>query len=662
MIPGKNIAVVLLAAASAGWLCAQAPVPVQRTAALQAEGPLASARQAGAEQASEEQASALKMPAEQAGAEQAGAEQAGAEQAGAEAAGAEQAAALHWEAWSEGAFARAKVEHKFVLLDLEAVWCHWCHVMDDVTYSDPIVQRLLKDKYILVKVDQDARPDISNRYEDYGWPATVVFAADGSEIVKRQGYIPPRPMASMLQAIIDDPSPGPSVEKEAAFHAAEDAAIKPALLTRIVASYDKQYDVEAAGWGFGHKFLDGDSAEYPLRLAAGGDAEYAKRLADTLHNAAGLIDPVWGGMYQYSVDGNWAEPHYEKLILIQADALRIYSLAYAQTQRPEDLKAAQAVYGYVMEFLRSPGDGAFYVSQDADLHDGEENDSYFKRDDAGRRALGVPRVDTHEYARENGWMIAALCDYYAASGDKAALDAAQRAAAWVVAHRGLAGGGFKHGASDAAGPYLGDTLAMGRALLALYVVSGDREALQGAQGAAGFIAANFAPAAAGTGYVTSRTATDAAYRPHPEREENIALVRFASLLAFATGDARVHAMAAEAMRYLAADAVALQPMSGGVLLANQDFNEAPLHATVLGAQASGDARALHDAALRAMASHELIEWRDPGDPAPLPTSVVYPTLDRAALFLCTASACSSPVFKAGDVRGKIERAELRAGR
>src|SRR5271156_6123880 len=127
-----------------------------------------------------------------------------------------QPATLHWQPWSDAAFKQAQTEHKFVLLDLEAVWCHWCHVMDDITYRDPIVIRLLNQRYILVKVDQDSRPDISNRYQDYGWPATVVFNGDGSEIVKRQGYIPPRPMASMLQAIIDDPSPGPSVEREKA--------------------------------------------------------------------------------------------------------------------------------------------------------------------------------------------------------------------------------------------------------------------------------------------------------------------------------------------------------------------------------------------------------------------------------------------------------------
>ena len=71
--------------------------------------------------------------------------------------------------------------------------------------------KLLESRYITVKADQDSRPDLSNRYEDYGWPATVVFDAEGHEIVKRQGYLAPDEMASMLQAIIDDPTPGPSV-------------------------------------------------------------------------------------------------------------------------------------------------------------------------------------------------------------------------------------------------------------------------------------------------------------------------------------------------------------------------------------------------------------------------------------------------------------------
>jgi uncharacterized protein YyaL (SSP411 family) len=123
--------------------------------------------------------------------------------------------AITWHPWSDSVFAQAKSEGRFVLLDLGTVWCHWCHVMEEVTYRDSAIIDLVGRRYLAVRVDADARPDLSNRYEDYGWPATIVFNSDGSEIVKRRGYLPPGQMASMLQAIIDDPSPGPSVVAEA---------------------------------------------------------------------------------------------------------------------------------------------------------------------------------------------------------------------------------------------------------------------------------------------------------------------------------------------------------------------------------------------------------------------------------------------------------------
>lgn len=452
---------------------------------------------------------------------------------------------------------------------------------------------------------------------------------------------------------------GTECSEEAAFHPAANAAIAPALLDRVRASYEKQYDKDAAGWGFGHKYLDGDSVEYAMRAAARGNAVLAKRAANTLHNATALIDPVWGGMYQYSVDGVWKEPHFEKLISIQAVALREYSLGYAQTQNREELGAAESVHRYVTRFLMAPSTGAFYVSQDADLHDGQENESYFRLADAERRKQGIPRIDEHVYARENGWMISAMCVYSAASGDASALGEAQRAAGWIAAHRGLPGGGFRHGEADAAGPYLGDTLAMGQAFLDLYNVTGNREDLHAAEGAGRFIAAHFAPAARGTGFVTSATATDASYRPHPDRDENIALVRFASMLVLASGDDRFQEMGLEAMRYLAAESIATQPLSAGILLASEDATQMPMHVTVVGPATNPQTMALHDAALHTIASHELIEVRDPADRSPIPTKVTYPQLGRPALFLCTATACSSPVFDAGQVRGKIERAQLR---
>src|ERR1700758_4261456 len=161
-----------------------------------------------------------------------------------------QSTKLVWQSWSDDVFAQAKRDHKFVLLDLEAVWCHWCHVMDAETYQDPAVKSLLQAKYLLVKVDQDSRPDLSNRYEDYGWPATVVFDGTGQEIVKRQGYIDPKEMASLLKAIIDDPTPGPSVKAEPKLSFADNPLLTAQNRDGLKAEYLAQWDAKQGAWGF----------------------------------------------------------------------------------------------------------------------------------------------------------------------------------------------------------------------------------------------------------------------------------------------------------------------------------------------------------------------------------------------------------------------------
>ena len=114
---------------------------------------------------------------------------------------------VDWQTWTDDVFNVAVAEQRYVILNLEAVWCHWCHVMDAETYSDAKVSELIEKHYLPVRVDHDARPDLAQRYRNYGWPATIVFAPDGTEIVKRAGYIAPDNFARLLQAIVDNPSP-----------------------------------------------------------------------------------------------------------------------------------------------------------------------------------------------------------------------------------------------------------------------------------------------------------------------------------------------------------------------------------------------------------------------------------------------------------------------
>ena len=549
---------------------------------------------------------------------------------------------IEWQPWSDSVFEKAKREHRFVLLDLEAVWCHWCHVMDAQTYADPKVIALIQSKYLAVKVDQDSRPDISNRYEEYGWPATVVFNADGSEIVKRQGYLPPELMTSMLQAIIDDPSPGPSITKEAPVEPGNAAGLTTEMRKKLEQVLRDDYDQKNHGWGTVQKFLDWDVIEFCLEQTIGGNHDFERMARETLDAQLQLIDPVWGGVYQYSTDGDWQHPHFEKIMQFQAENLRVYAEAYALWQDPKYLEAATRIRDYLRNFLTSP-EGAFYASQDADLVEGEHSGEYFALDDKARRARGVPRVDQHIYARENGWAINALATFASVTGDAGALSGAVRAAEWIVAQRSLGKGGFSHAAKDAAGPYFGDNVYLARAFLTLYEATADRKWLQRAEETAQFAADHFK---SGAGYLAFAGSLGGKLAPKPQVDENTAFARLANLLNHYTGNAADRARAEHAMRYLAAPGVAARRgfLVGGILLADRELSRPPLHLTVVGGKNDPKARQLFAAALRQPAPYKRVEWWDEKE-GPLPNpDVEYPALDRAAAFVCTERSCSAPIF------------------
>jgi uncharacterized protein YyaL (SSP411 family) len=558
---------------------------------------------------------------------------------------------IDWQPWSNAIFDQAKRENKFVLLDLEAVWCHWCHVMDETTYKSPEVIALIESKYIPVRVDQDSRPDLSNRYEDYGWPATVVFSPTAGEIVKRQGYIEPRQMIAMLKAIIADPTPGPSVRPEPEMKFPDSALMSADLRAELERRYFGQYDSKHGSWGLDQKYLDWTSTEYAMARARAGDTKSGEMARQSLNAQFNLIDPVWGGVYQYSVGGDWNQPHFEKIMNFQAGNLRIYSLAYEEWRDPRYLKAAQDVQRFLKTFLTSP-EGAFYTSMDADLIEGKHSAAYFKLDDAGRRKLGVPRIDQHVYSRENGWAIDALAVLYAASGDRQYLGEAEQAAQWIIENRAIEGGGFRHDTKDIAGPYLADTLTMARAFLTLYEVTGDRVWLGRAESAAQFMRANFADSAAG--FVTSK-ATDRSYTPRPERDENILLARFANLLSHYTGNSEYHAMAERAMRYLAAPEIAKYLPTAGTLLADREIASDPIHMTIVGHKDDPAAQALFQAAAAYPSGYLRLEWWDTREGKLPNPDVLYPELKTAAAFICTGNTCSSPIHDPGAIRTKADK-------
>src|SRR6202030_450369 len=202
------------------------------------------------------------------------------------------AEAIKWSGWGDDVFARASAEKRFVILDLEAVWCHWCHVMEKTTYADSQVVEFMQSKYLPVRVDQDANPDLSSRYGDWGWPATIIFAPDGSEIAKIRGYIEPERMQALLKAVIDDPSPGPSVVDAFEVKPSTSAFLTKAQRAELLKNYDESYEDTIGGWGESQKYIDADSLDYAVSRAEAGDAAAARRERQTLDAAMALIYPV----------------------------------------------------------------------------------------------------------------------------------------------------------------------------------------------------------------------------------------------------------------------------------------------------------------------------------------------------------------------------------
>lgn len=547
---------------------------------------------------------------------------------------------IHWQDWNADLFSRAKAEQRFILLDLEAVWCHWCHVMDAETYVDPDVIALLESNYIAVKVDHDAHPDLANRYRAWGWPATIIFDPDGREIAKRAGYIPAEGMARLLQAVIDDPSPERLVRIDASLSAGP-KVLAQELQSELEQRHLKRYDPEFGGLDIARKFIDRDSVEFALRLASRGNQLESARAGQTLLAATALIDPAWGGFYQYSTRGNWNNPHFEKIIRVQSSYLRIYSLAWAQSNKPAYRVAMDGIRRYTSEFLRSP-EGAFYVSQDADLVPGQHADDYFSLADAGRRKLGIPRVDKNRYAQENGWMIEALATQFRATGDRTALEEALRAADWVQVNLLLAEGGFAHSGNDDGTVFLGDNLAMARAFLALYRATAERKWLTQAHELGLFIKRKFGYPAAG---FAGGTDDGSPLKPQPNIDENIALARFANLLSHYTGERQFRAMAEHALGYLAKKGVATRRISEpGILLAADEMGRNPLHLTVVGAKSDAAAQSMYDTARRYPGWYKRVEWWDKAE-GPLPNpDVRYPQMRKAAAFVCTDRLCSLPVY------------------
>lgn len=453
---------------------------------------------------------------------------------------------LPWATLSPETFERARAQRKYIVLDGSAEWCHWCHVMEATTYHDPRVRKILDEHFIAVKVDVDSRPDVEERYGDYGWPATVMFSPDAAELGKYRGYIDPEKFRGILEDVV---ATGLAAKKGDERPKIDVKAPRAALteehlgwIQRAVdADLDEYYDDDEGGWGRKQKAPLGWNNAWTLEKARKGDAKAKDKVLFTLDQQSKLLDPVWGGIYQYSAARDWDSPHFEKLMTFQAPALDNYATAYRFTNDARHLARARVMLAYLDRFMRSP-EGGFYTTQDADLNahdrtksflDGHE---YYALDEKGRLTRGLPRIDTHEYGKENGLAISAYCTMYEATKEAAVLATAEKAARRIVATHATARGGITHDVASAEKKqqlYLSDNAWFGLGLVRLYEVTRQDDYLKKARGVADFMIAELTDDEGG-GMFASTKDPDAvgvfASRRVPF-EDNVTAVRMLSHLA-----------------------------------------------------------------------------------------------------------------------------------
>jgi uncharacterized protein YyaL (SSP411 family) len=323
---------------------------------------------------------------------------------------------VQWLPWGEAAFAQARRERKPILLDIGAVWCHWCHVMDGESYEDPAVAAILNRDFVCIKVDRDERPDVDTRYQravqalsgQGGWPLTA-FLTPAGEVFFGGTYFPPdnnqygRPgfrsvLVEIQRAFRED---GERIATNArairehvtqTLNESKPGPVSAELVTAAADQMARLFDVRYGGFGTAPKFPHPAAIEFLLaRWHDGrGGLEWQREMVEkTLTGMArgGIRDHVGGGFHRYSVDERWIVPHFEKMAYDNSELLRAYLSAYQAFGTPLFREVATGIVDWVVEVMANPERTAFATSQDADLKLGDDGDYWTWTPDEARAAL-----------------------------------------------------------------------------------------------------------------------------------------------------------------------------------------------------------------------------------------------------------------------------------
>ena len=313
---------------------------------------------------------------------------------------------IHWHEWGPEAFATAQQENKPILLDIGAVWCHWCHVMDRESYESPEIAAIINEHFIAIKVDRDERPDVDSRYQSAvqaisgqgGWPLTAFLTPEGKPFYAGT-YFPPqdyqgrpsfrRVLLTLAQAyrekhgdVMESAESVMSAISQAEGFTGKSGSLKPELIDAMVESAVKLFDPEHGGFGSSPKFPHPSAMDLLMQRLAHSRAKTAREwepetgneqllnvITTSLEKMArgGVYDQLAGGFHRYSVDEHWIVPHFEKMSYDNSELLKNYVHGYQLTGNEFFAFVAKDIVRWMDEVLTDREHGGFYASQDADV-------------------------------------------------------------------------------------------------------------------------------------------------------------------------------------------------------------------------------------------------------------------------------------------------------
>lgn len=571
------------------------------------------------------------------------------------------ASLIEWRSWSGETLSEAKRQNRPILLSLSAVWCHWCHVMDETTYSDDDIISFINSNFIPVRVDADMRPDIDSLYNQGGWPSTVILTPSG-DIIDGGTYLRPEEMMTMMSKwiqlfsrepqLLQSGTTGPwktgrtDTDEERGHFGVYD-------IVKITGMMKSFYDERYGGFGFSQKFPNPDAIDFLLSgYVMEKDALLGEMITTTLNSMmeGDIYDHVEGGFFRYATRPDWSSPHFEKMLIDNAGIIRNYAEMYAVTGNEQYRKVVSNTIRYVETYLSEKDTGRFYGSQDAD-------EKYYSKPD--RKEQPAPYVDTTTYADAQSLMISALTSAYSATGKVEYLRLAEKGMAFVLDNLYEEGAGVYHYFSEGKKHRKGlllDNVFFGSALLDLYNVTGDRRYLSLAENTADLITLSFHDRERGH-FITVRDADlRQPERPGALHEYQFARVQYRAALflgrIFAVNrDEKVRTAAGDVLSAFRGKYDRYPPSSPLYGKALRWFIEDPVSFVIV-------ARRVRSKEFLAEINKIFLPEKSvlilsPDEDMDMIRQRGYPA-EEEALYICKGKRCSRPIKKPGDLREVLE--------